>query len=64
VTKRLPLGFAAQIWSSPTPQGFLYRQYGASKRQLEDFEGVALVRLALKKVKSGKQPEQTNPESP
>jgi hypothetical protein len=64
VTKRPPLGYVAQIWSAPTPQGFSYRQYGASKRQLQDFEGVALVRLTPKKAKLGKKPEQTNPENP
>jgi CRISPR-associated protein Cas2 len=64
VTKRSPLGYAAQIWSSPNPQGFAYRQYGASKRQLADFEGVALVVLAVKKTKRGQKPEQTNPELP
>jgi CRISPR-associated protein Cas2 len=64
VTKRTPSGYAAQIWSAPTPQGFSYRQYGESKRQLLDYEGVALVRLITKKAKRGKKPEQTNPENP
>ena len=43
VTNRPPLGYVLQLWSSPTPQGFTYRQYGSSLRQLADFEGLALV---------------------
>jgi hypothetical protein len=31
------------MWSSPTPQGFDYRQYGESSRSLADFEGIALI---------------------
>jgi hypothetical protein len=64
VTKRPPLGYAAQIWSAPTSQGFSYRQFGASKRQLQDYEGVALVQLAPKKAKRDKKAVQTNPENP
>jgi CRISPR-associated protein Cas2 len=36
-------GHVLQIWSSRTPQGFTYREYGESNRRLEDFEGIALV---------------------
>jgi hypothetical protein len=44
------------MWSSPTPQGFDYRQYGESNRSLADFEGIALVtvkRNTKKRRKSG-----------
>jgi hypothetical protein len=34
-----------QLWSNRQPQGFDYRQYGQSKRLLEDYEGLALVTL-------------------
>jgi CRISPR-associated protein Cas2 len=43
VTNRPPLGYAAQIWSSSTPQGMAWRQYGTSKRELVEFEGLVLV---------------------
>ena len=43
VTAGPELGYVAQIWSSPTPQGFACRQYGTSKRQLIEFEGLYLV---------------------
>jgi CRISPR-associated protein Cas2 len=61
VTNRPPLGYVLQIWSSPTPQGFTYRQYGESKRQLVDFEGIALAVIKKKphKKESG---AQTHPE--
>jgi hypothetical protein len=51
------MGYVAQIWSAPTPQGFAYRQYGDSKRELTDFEGIALVTVKRnsKKKKSGVQ---------
>src|SRR5438270_9277313 len=42
-TKKAGKGHVLQIWSSRTPQGFMYREYGESKRHLEDFEGIALV---------------------
>lgn len=51
VTTRPPLGYVAQIWSSPTPQGFAYRQYGTSGRQLTEFEGMALVTVASRSKK-------------
>jgi len=54
VTNRPPLGYVLQIWSSQTPQGFTYRQYGRSKRELLDFEGIALVVKLKKSVKSDK----------
>lgn len=43
VTNRPALGYVLQVWSAPSPQGFAYRQYGTSHRQLADFEGLALV---------------------
>jgi hypothetical protein len=57
VTQRPPLGYVLQIWSSPNPQGFDYRQYGTSKRELRDFEGIALVTIKTtrKKKKGGVQ---------
>jgi hypothetical protein len=53
VTTRPPLGYVLQVWSSPTPQGFSYRQYGTSTRQLVDFEGIALI-VRERKVKKKK----------
>jgi CRISPR-associated protein Cas2 len=62
VTERPPLGYVLQVWSAPTPQGFAYRQYGESKRQLADFEGVALV--TVKKTTRKKAPgEPSAPEN-
>jgi hypothetical protein len=49
VTALPPLGFVAQIWSAPAPQGFLYRQYGNSRRQQIDFEGIRLTSLQTNK---------------
>jgi hypothetical protein len=43
VTDRPALGYVLQLWSRRAPPGFLYRQYGASKRMLQDFDGLALV---------------------
>jgi CRISPR-associated protein Cas2 len=43
VTARPPLGYVAQIWSSPVPQGLQFRQYGTSKRMIVDLEGFLLV---------------------
>jgi hypothetical protein len=47
-----------QLWSAPNPQGFEYRQYGASKRQLTDFEGIALVTVQTNRRRK-KSSEQT-----
>ncbi len=58
VTERPPLGYVLQLWSSPTPQGFSYRQYGTSKRQLADFEGLALVVCEKKNSKDKRSEEQ------
>jgi hypothetical protein len=52
-----------QIWSAPTPQGYLYRQYGSSKRQLVDLEGLALATCVNKKPKKAKDDGQTFPET-
>ena len=49
VTNRPPLGYVAQIWSSPTPQGFQFRQYGKSRRMLVDREGLALIAIVRQK---------------
>jgi len=63
VTTRPPLGYVLQLWSTNSPQGFAYRQYGNSKRELVDFEGLALVTV---KTSSKRTPtaEQTPPEIP
>jgi hypothetical protein len=58
LTNRPPLGYALQIWSTPNPQGYEYRQYGSSSRQLVDFEGLALVTTVKKNRKQGASPEQ------
>jgi hypothetical protein len=31
-----------QVWTAANPQGFDYRQYGSSKRELVDCEGLTL----------------------
>ena len=64
VTNRPPLGYVLQIWSSPTPQGYLYRQYGESKRELQDFDGLALVTTVKKSAPKGKESGATTPELP
>src|SRR5205823_4840574 len=58
VTNRPPLGYVLQIWSTPNPQGYDYRQYGSGKRQLVDFEGLALVTSVKKTRKKGGASEQ------
>src|ERR1700733_3759353 len=45
VTNRPPLGFVLQLWSARNPRGFEFRQVGESNRMLEDFDGLALVRI-------------------
>jgi hypothetical protein len=57
VTERPPLGYVLQVWTAPNPQGFAYRQYGSSKRELCDFEGIALmlVKKNTRKKKGGVQ---------
>jgi len=54
VTQRPPLGYVLQMWSSPTPQGFDYRQYGESNRAFADFEGIALVTVKKNTKKRSK----------
>ena len=51
ITARPPLGYVAQIWSTPNAQGFAYRQYGTAPYQLAEFEGMALVTRATKAKK-------------
>ena len=41
-------GGAIMIWSHPCPQGYQYRQLGNLSRCLEDYEGLALIRMAEK----------------
>ncbi|WP_349245924.1 type I-E CRISPR-associated endoribonuclease Cas2e [Anaerobaca lacustris] len=36
-------GYVLQIWSDSSPQGYNFRSEGESSRQMEDFEGIALV---------------------
>jgi len=60
VTSRPPLGYVAQIWSSPTPQGFSYRQHGEGARTLVDFDGLALVRFKKKRRRKKEVDGQTN----
>jgi hypothetical protein len=52
------VGFVAQIWSAPTPQGFAYRQYGKGRYGLVDFEGLALVTRTPKGKGKGRGGEQ------
>src|SRR5262245_60168222 len=58
--KKAGRGRVLQIWSSRTPQGFTYREYGESKRCLEDFEGIALVVTTPKTKRQRASSEQTN----
>jgi hypothetical protein len=58
VTSRPPLGYVLQVWTAANPQGFAYRQYGTSSRQMNDFEGLALVTYGPKSKKKRKQPSQ------
>jgi len=44
-TRRKRSGHVLQLWSTPSPQGFAFREHGDSKRQLTDFDGLALVTL-------------------
>jgi hypothetical protein len=44
----------AQIWTAANPQGFAYRQFGKSSRELVDFEGLALITTAKKNTKKKK----------
>jgi hypothetical protein len=57
------VGYVLQIWSSRHPQGFEYRQYGHSRRILEDFEGLALIIVARqsKKQRKTKRLNESNP---
>lgn len=41
-------GSVLQIWSYALPQGYRYRAYGTSIRNLRDFEGIALVQVPPK----------------
>jgi hypothetical protein len=43
----------------PSPQGFAYRQYGSSNRQLVDFEGLALVTMTTKQLRQEKVDKQS-----
>jgi CRISPR-associated protein Cas2 len=43
VLRKAEGGAALQAWSSPTEQGFQFRTFGDSSRQLIDFEGLHLV---------------------
>lgn len=38
-------GVVLQMWTDKNPQGFSYRQFGITERQLIDFEGLCLVAL-------------------
>jgi hypothetical protein len=59
-TKKAGKGRVLQIWSNRGPQGFAYRQYGESKRRMEDFDGIALVVTARKPTRAQKNTEQTS----
>ena len=55
VTSRPPLGYVAQVWSSPVPQGLQFRQYGESRRTLVDMEGFVLIRIKGRPSRGTKQ---------
>jgi hypothetical protein len=57
------VGYVLQIWSAPTPQGYLYRQYGSSKRELVDFEGLALATSVNKSARKAKGDERKSQET-
>ena len=46
---RAGAGSVLQVWSYPCPQGYQYRSHHAGERQLVDFEGLALVRVARRR---------------
>jgi hypothetical protein len=48
----------AQIWSTPSAQGFAYRQHGTGKYNLVDFEGMALAMRPPKKGRKRRVDEQ------
>ncbi|MGQ9576446.1 MAG: type I-E CRISPR-associated endoribonuclease Cas2e [Thermoguttaceae bacterium] len=45
-------GACLQIWSAPTEQGFQFRSFGQSSRELVDFEGLYLVSTTAAQTKS------------
>lgn len=36
-------GYAVQIWTDKSPQGFSWRSVGSSQREFQDFEGISLI---------------------
>jgi len=64
VTNRPPLGYVLQLWTAANPQGFAYRQYGTSRRQLADYEGLALASSVRKNTKKSRSSVQQPPEFP
>ena len=43
-TSKARRGMVLQIWNHPGPQGFKFRHYNPSGREMVDFEGLTLVR--------------------
>ncbi len=44
-TQRKHKGGVVQVWSTNTEQGFRMRAFGATRREIVDFEGLQLVRV-------------------
>ena len=43
ILKKRKQGYVLQIWTDSSPQGYSFRSEGESCRQMQDFEGIALV---------------------
>ena len=45
--KKVNEGGVTQLWNSNTEQRFRIRQFGVTRREIVDYEGLSLVRLPL-----------------
>jgi CRISPR-associated protein Cas2 len=45
--EKLKDGGAVQLWSAPNEQRFAMRAYGATRREVADFEGLKLIRVPV-----------------
>ena len=52
-------GSVLQVWTSNNPQGFCYRQLGPGGRELVDYEGLALVKIAKGGIGTGQNVDPT-----
>jgi len=63
-TERAGRGSVVQVWSAPTPQGYVYRSHNANQHSLVDHEGLMLVHVKRDKhaEKDGHEKAQKTPE--